>query len=244
MTAAPSSDLGVLLEGWRSLRRHPSALAGLVAVGTLLGAVGPLLQRFMPLPQEPAATYLIGAAGMLPMELYFLPRFLLRLDAEGPGHPQNPAEGWRETFEQRWLRTVVAKIGINVAIGIGILPFVLPGLFLLFAFGWAPLRVLLRGEPILVAMRESFALMRRSWRRAFLMVSAALTVTFFAAACLMAAGGLLLPSPEAWRTLAHPVPWLINAASVAVNVWLSTTLLAAYRRLESYSPPVSSSEDK
>jgi hypothetical protein len=244
MSPSPASDLAVLREGWLALQKRPAGFAGLVAVGMLLGAVGPLLQRLVNLPTDPTTSYLVGVAGLFPMELYFLPRFLLRLDAEGLGHPQNPAEGWRAAFEARWLRMVLAKVGINLAIGVGILPFILPGLFLLFAFGWAPMRVLLRGEPILVAMRESFALMRRSWRRAFLMVSAALTVTFFAAACLMAAGGLLLPSPEPWRTLAHPVPWLFNAASVAVNVWLSATLLATYQRLEGYSEPVPSSTER
>lgn len=246
MTRSPSSDLGVLREGWRALRRHPGTVAGLVAAGTLLGAVGPLLQRLAGLPSDPASSYLVGAAGMLPMELYFLPRFLLQVDAEGggPDRLENPAGAWRETFERRWLRTVAAKLGLDLALVLGFVPLVLPGLFILFAFGWAPMRVLLRGETVSVAMRESFALMRRAWRRAFLMVSAALAVTFFAAALFMAAAAFLMPSAEAWQDLANPVPWVLNAASVAVNAWLSATLLAAYRRLEAYPAPAPSSGGK
>ena len=242
MTSSPASDLGVLREGWRALARRPGTFAGLVVAGTLLGAVGPLLQRVAALPTDPLTSYMVGAAGMLPMELYFLPRLLIQLDAEGLNHPANPAEGWRETFEGRWLRTVLAKIGLDLATVVGFVPLILPGFFVLFAFGWAPMRVLLRGEPLLVAMRGSYALMRKSWRRAFLMVSAALSLTFFAAACLMALGGFLVPDAAAWKELTHPVPWLLNAASVAVNVWLSSTLLAAFQRLEGYEAPASSEE--
>lgn len=236
MSSPATSDLAALREGWGALARRPATFAALVAAGTLLGAVGPLLQRLAALPSDPASSYLVGAAGMLPMELYFLPRLLLRLDAEEGSHPLNPAGAWKETFEKRWLRTVGAKLGLDLALVLGFVPFILPGFLILFAFGWAPMRVLLRGEALPAALRGSFALMRQSWRRAFLMVSAALSVTFLAAACLMALASLVAPSAAEGRDLTHPATWILNAASVAVNVWLSSTLLATYRRLEAYAP--------
>ena len=244
MASTASSDLGVLRDSWRALAREPGAAGLLVLAGTLLGAVGPLLQRLLALPTDQTTTYLVGMAGMLPMELYFIPRFLLRLDATGLDHPANPAGSWHATFEERWLRTVLAKLGLDLAIVVGFIPFIVPALFVIFAFGWMPMRVLLRGENWRVAARESFALMRRGWRRAILMVSAALTLTFLVAAGLIVVGGLFLPSPESWNDLKHPLVWVFNGISVAVNVWLNATLLAAYQRLEAYSPAASSEESR
>ncbi len=231
MAASARADLGILAEGALGLLRRPAPTLGMLVIGTLLGAVGPLLQRWTGRSDD-SAFLLLSAAGMLPWELYFLPRFLARVDAEDIGHPANPAAEWRERFEQRWLRTLGAKVALNLAVGFGILAFLVPGLVILFAFGWTPYRVLLRGERLAEAMRASFAIMRQQWRRALLMACAACLVAFLALAGLLVVAAVLQPGGGP-LPLRSPARWILEAGSVAVSLWLSTALLAAYQRLES-----------
>jgi hypothetical protein len=235
MAPAPASDLGTLADGLRLLFRRPAAALAMLCVGTLLGSVGPLLQRWTGRADDPA--YLIlGIVGMLPWELYFLPRFLAGVDAEELGHPANPFAEWRDRFEERWFRTLAAKVALNLAIGFGLLALVVPGLLVLFCFGWAPYRVLLRGESLATAMRGSLAMMRQGWRRAMLMVCSAFLVAFSATLGLLAAASALHPSGGP-IPLGSPLRWVLEAVSVVINLWLSATLLAAYQRMERYSEP-------
>ena len=175
---------------------------------------------------------------MLPWELYLLPWFMAGLDAEVAGHPANPAAEWRSRFEERWLRTLAAKLALNLAVGIGMVALLVPGLLVLFAFGWAPYRVLLRGESLPVAMRGSLAMMRAGWRRALLMVCAAFLVAFTATLGLMAAAAMRTPSAGP-MPLTSPLRWVLEALSVGINLWLSATLLVAYQRLEGGSESTS-----
>ena len=56
------------------LAHSPGAALAMLVAGTLLAGVGPLLQRWTGRSDDPS--YLIlGMVGMLPWELYFLPRF-------------------------------------------------------------------------------------------------------------------------------------------------------------------------
>ena len=61
---------------------------------------------------------------------------------------------------------------LGLAFGVGFLLLLVPGLLVLMAFGWVPLRILLRGESLAQAARGSFQMMGRTWRRALLTVSA------------------------------------------------------------------------
>lgn len=235
MDAPRAADLGALLEGARMLLRRPRTVLALLAVGTLLGAVGPLLQRWTQRNDDPA--YLIlGMVGMLPWELYFLPRFLARADAETLGPSLNPAGEWRLRFEERWLRTLASKVALNLAVAFGLLALIVPGLLVLFAFGWAPYRVLLRGETLQVAMRASLAMMRLGWRRALLMVGAAFFVAFSATLCLLAVA-TALHAGTGPLPLRSPLRWILEALSVAISLWLSATLLVAFQKLEAYAEP-------
>lgn len=230
------TDLGVLAEGVRLLFRRPAAALVLLGAGLLLAGVGPLLQRWTGRGDD-AAYLILGMVGMLPWELYFLPRFLVRMDAEERGHPLNPTEGWQARFEQRWFPTLVAKVALNLAVGFGLIALVVPGLLVLFWFGWAPYRVLLRGEPLLLAMRASLAMMRAAWRRALLMVGAAFLLAFAASLGMAATVSAAHPAPGP-LPLTSPLRWTLEAVSVAISLWLSATLLAAFHRLEDYPEPV------
>lgn len=229
------TDLGVLVVGFRLLLRRPASAFVLLWVGILLGGVGPLLQRWTG-RNDDAAYMILGMVGMLPWELYFLPRFLVRLDAEERGHPRNPMEGWQVTFEQRWFLTLVAKMALNLAVAFGLIALVVPGLLVLFCFGWTPYRVLLRGESLAIAMRGSLAMMRAAWRRALLMVGAAFLLAFCASLGLAVAASAFHPA-RGPLPLTSPLRWIVEAASVAISLWLSATLLAAFHRIEPYSDP-------
>jgi hypothetical protein len=126
---------------------------------------------------------------------------------------------------------------LNLAVGLGLVALLVPGLLLLFAFGWTPYRVLLRGESIAVAMRGSLAMMRIAWRRALLMVCAAFLVAFTATLGLVAVSAAVAPGAGP-MPLTSPLRWALEAASVGINIWLSATLLAAFHRLENYSDSV------
>ena len=232
MESARGSDLAALVEGARMLLRRPMAALALIGTGTLLAGVGPLLQRWTGRSDDPS--YLIlGIVGMLPWELYLLPRFLAGVDARERDHPSNPAAEWRTRFEERWLRTLMAKAGLNLVVGFGLIALVVPGLLVLFAFGWVPLRVLLRGESVAAAMRGSMAMMRQAWRRAMLMVCAAFLVALIAILGLSAAASALHPGSGP-LPLGSPFRWILEALSMAINLWLSATVLAAFHRLETY----------
>lgn len=140
------SPLSLLWDGSKLALRHPWISLAICILGTGLSGLAPLLMVRGGLGDNPAIENLLLFVALLPLDMYFLPRLVLRLDAETLGHPKNPVDGWKEAFEARWLRAFGAKVLLGVAAGLGILMFILPGLAVLFCFGWAPMRVLLRGE--------------------------------------------------------------------------------------------------
>jgi hypothetical protein len=161
-----------------------------------------------------------------------------RLDAELRDAPGNPAGSWREVFEGRWLRAFLLRLGLSVAIGLGLLCFLIPGILVLTLFGWAPLRVLLRGDAPVPALRWSQTAMARQWPR---IVQAVLAMLLVALVYQIAAGWALdrlLPAvdpevgPGALLRLKHPAFWIFNLLGGALNLWLSCSLLALYHRLE------------
>lgn len=177
-------------------------------------------------------------AGLLPLEMYFIPRLQAQLDADLLDAPGNPATAWRDTFDHRWLKSFLARLAISVAIGLGLLLFLIPGILVLTLFGWAPLRMLLRGGGLLEALRWSQAAMARHWPR---IVQAVLAMLLVALVYQMAAGWALdrlLPAtgqdlgPGALLRLKHPALWVFNLLGGALNLWLSCALLALYHRLE------------
>lgn len=231
MESTPSRDLATLVDGTRHLwgRRRPAALVALA--GILLGAVGPGLHLLSGLPGDRDTATLLMAVGLLPMEIFFIPRFLLRLDAELGEAEGQASLDWRAAFEARWLRAFGAKLLLAALVALGIMALVLPALVVLLAFGWAPMRVLLRGERIGEALRGSVLLMRRAWRRAFLVVCAAFAIAFGLGIAVEVPLVLLAGEPKGLLALVHPALLLLRAVESVLSLWLSIVLLLLYRRL-------------
>ena len=234
------SPWSLLLDGTKLALRHPWISLAICILGTALGGLAPLLMVRGGLGDNPAIESLLFFVAMLPLDFYFLPRLALRLDAETLGHPKNPGDGWKEAFEARWLRAFGTKVLLGLAAGLGILLFILPGFVVLFCFGWAPTRVLLRGESIREACAGSLDLMRHLWPLA---VSRALLVLVVG----MALSGSMQYAIEAFHPLTgpeselvSPLFWCEQFLGSAVSVWTVTNLLVLYQKLESFPGEMSS----
>jgi hypothetical protein len=238
MATSPPSQLGALRDGFTLLRRHPGEALGLAVLAMVLAQFAPALELAAGVGPNLFYQPLFGFAALLPLEMYFIPRFQMQLDAETRDTSGNPANGWREAFDQRWLMTFLLRLGISVAVGLGLVLLLVPGILLLTLFGWAPLRMLLRGEGPLPALRWSQSAMVRHWPR---IIQAVLAMLLVALAYQMGASWLLdhlLPTPDpnlglaAMVRLKHPALWAFNLAGGALNLWISCALLALYQRLE------------
>lgn len=234
----PRSYLGALREGLSLLSRHPGLALGLAFLAMALAQLGPALELAAGVRPGFTVQAVFGFAGLLPLEMYFVPRLQARLDAEVRNAAGNPADAWRGTFDQRWVRAFLVRLGLSLAVGFGILLFIAPGLLILALFGWAPLRVLIRGEALPAALGWSRAAMARHWPR---VVQAVLAMALVVLTYQVAAGWSLerlLPStalgpvPPPLLRLRHPAFWVANLLGGAVNLWLSAALLALYHRLE------------
>ena len=250
MRSVPPSHLGCLREGITLLRRHPALTLGLALLAMLLGQLGPALELAAKAGASTVIQPLFGAVGLLPMEMYLLPRLQARLDAEALDQAKNRREGWVQTFDGRWLRTFGARMLLSLLAGVGLVLFILPGILVLTLFGWAPLRVLLRGDSLMDAFRWSQTTMARHWPR---VVQAVLAMAMVLLAYQMISTYALahvLPSvnqelgPDAWLRLRHPAFWILGFTSGLLNLWLTTSLLALYHRLEAaaQASPASSSK--
>jgi hypothetical protein len=238
MKPALPSHLGALLEGVHLLRRHPALSLGLAFLAMGLAQLGPALELAAGVGPSLIFQPIFGFAGLLPLEMYFIPRLQAQMDAETLDAVGNPQDGWQGAFDERWLRTFLARLGISVAVGLGLLLFLVPGIVLLTLFGWAPLRMLLRGDSLLVALRWSQSAMARHWPRIVQAVLGMMLVALIYQVGASYALDRLLPAtdpdlgPGALLRLKHPAFWIFNFAGGALNLWLSCSLLALYQRLE------------
>lgn len=234
------SPLSLLWDGSKLALRHPWISLAICILGTGLSGLAPLLMVRGGLGDNPAIESLLLFVALLPLDMYFLPRLVLRLDAETLGHPKNPVDAWKEAFEARWLRAFGAKVLLGVAAGLGILMFILPGLAVLFCFGWAPMRVLLRGESIREAYIGSLDLMRRLWPLAVSRTLLVLLVGIALSGSVQYAIETFHPLADPKSELLSPLFWGKQLLGSMVSVWTTTSLLALYQRLESFSDETSS----
>lgn len=232
------SHLGALREGLSMLRRHPGLSLGLTLLAMFLAELAPALELAAGVRPSLLIQALFGFVGMLPLEMYFIPRMQAQLDGETLNHPGNPSATWQTVFDGRWLKAFLARLGLSVAIGLGLVAFLIPGILVLTLFGWGPTRMLLRGDSLLESLRWSQAAMVRHWPR---VVQAVLAMLLVVVTYQMAAGWALdrlFPNldpdlgPGALLRLKHPAFWIFNLLGGAVNLWLSCALLALYHRLE------------
>ena len=233
MTNSAESDLDCLAEGARCLLRLPWATLGLATLGMLLAALAPLIQLRAGLPgNDPMVTSTVIFVAVFPLELYFIPRFLMELDAQKVGNPLNALTDWKVRFEERWAKSFLAKLLLGVAAGMGLACLLLPGILVLLAFGWVPLRVLLRGESLLEAARGSLRTMAVAWRR-MLFIASALIVVYLTLGLLVGfAQDCVLPDPTLRQRMLHPAIYLGNFIASLLSVWLSASFLALFQRLE------------
>jgi len=226
------SPFSLIATGFRQLRRHPFLSLGIALLGALLSALGPLLQMKLGMPDDPITELALRAAAVLPLELYFVPRFLAFLDAETTGHPHNLPSDWKEHFERRWLKAFGIRILLMLAVGGGFAMLVLPGLLLLTIFGWAPLRVLLRGDSFLLAARNSATLMAKAWpgviRAALLFLGCYLPQMLGLGWALQR----LVPEPSPWQRLVHPAIWIAHFLGGLLDLLISSSFLALYLAVE------------
>jgi hypothetical protein len=203
-----------------------------------LAQLGPALELAAGAGPNPLFQPIFGFVALLPLEMYFIPRLQAQLDAETLNIAGNPVASWRETFDGRWLRTFLARLGLSVAIGLGLLLFLVPGIAILTLFGWAPMRMLLRGEGLAEALRWSRLAMARHWPRIVQAVLAMMLVTLAYQVGASWALDRFLPAtdpdlgPGALLRLRHPAFWVFNLTGGILNLWLSCSLLALYQRLE------------
>lgn len=232
MPERSASPIALFTTAFGHLRRHSALTFGIAALAALLSALGPLLQIRLGLPGDPITELALRGVCVLPLELYFVPRLMAQLDAEALNHSENPEAQWQERFEDRWLKAFGARILLYLLCGIGLAMFVVPGVVVLALFGWAPLRVLLRGESLLQALRGSLALMVKTWPQVLRGASAILASYLL---LLIAIGwGLqhLLPDPTPWQRLTHPLIWGVQTFSGLMELFLSTCFLALYHAVE------------
>jgi hypothetical protein len=238
MRTPPPSHLGALCEGILLLRRHPVLAVGLCVLAMALAQLGPALELAAGAGPNPLLQPIFGFAGLLPLEMYFIPRLQARLDAETLNTPGNPSAEWSGSFDTRWLRTFLARLGLSLAIGLGLLLFLVPGVVILTLFGWAPMRMLLRGDALLPALRWSQSAMARHWPRIVQAVLAMVLVALVYQVGASWAMDRLLPAgdpslgPGALLRLKHPAFWVFNLLGGVLNLWFSCALLALYQRLE------------
>jgi len=238
MTTSPQTDLASLKEGTRYLTRRPLAVLGISALGMVLAALAALLQIRAGLPEDPLVDAALTFASLLPLELYFIPRFLIAADAGSGDNPLNAPGEWRLRFEERWLRAFWGKAALALATGLGLSLFIFPGLVVLMAFGWVPLRILLRGEALAQAARGSLEMMARAWRRVLLATSA-MAMVYLSGIVLLSYGvGFWVEDPSVRVRLTHPLIWAGNFVGSLLSLWLSACLLALFRRVETAPPLV------
>jgi hypothetical protein len=236
MTTSAKTDLSSLKEGTLLLIRRPGPSLGIAVFGMLLAALAPLLQLHAGLPDEPGVEMLLTFAVLLPLDLYFIPRFLIAADALDGQNPLNPPEDWRRRFEERWLRACFGKALLAVAIMLGLILAIFPGLLVWLAFGWTPLRILLRGESLVQAARGSYRMMVRAWQRILLSFTAVMIIYLAVFLALNMLVDLTVPDPTIQVQLTHPLIWAGNFLGSLLNLWVSACLLALYRRVEGTAP--------
>lgn len=240
MRPSPFRDLRLLWEGLSRLTARPGIFLGMTLLSTAFLALSPLLRVRLHLPADQGGDMGAQIVAMLPLEIYALPRLLAYLDAQTRGHEGNPKATWQETFESRWWRSTLARLSFFILFAIGIASCVVPGLFVLLAFGWAPTRILLRGDGLREGFRGSARLMLRAWPRVVFIV----LVTYFLQVLLVApfvsvraSSGL---SIDSYRSLGY---WGQAFLTGALGIWFSSVLLALFQAVEE-APGADSAPDQ
>lgn len=223
-------------EALSRLKRYPGWIVIIAVLSALLSAFGSWLQVRWNLGGDQLTEPLLRMVAILPLEIYFLPRLMAGLDAEALNRPENPWQQWSERFEERWLRAFAARMLLYLLCGLGLTLCIVPGLVVLLLFGWAPHRVLLRGDGVLQGFRWSLHLMARQWPAALRAALGPLLI--YTALLLGLALGLqvLVPDLTPWQRLTHPTVWVIQSLAGLLDLWLTAFFLSLYQAMEKRAP--------
>ncbi len=235
--APPRSQSGALADGFRFLAKRPGWTLGLLILGMALGQLGPALEILLKADQNPLMGMALAWAAVLPMELYFIPRWISWLDADLVKDAANPMERWPGLFDQRWLRAFGAGLAVQILGGIGLVVFIIPGVIVFTLAGFAPMRILLRGESFPDALRWTARAMARHWPRVVQAALSILLLVFAGALGLALAQNAVFArfgadGPDAWTRLKHPMAWASQALGTLTLLWMSAAFLSLYQRLE------------
>jgi len=211
---------------------YPAWTLGLVLLATLLSIGAAALTKHLGLSDQLQADdisgilqrSLISIAVLFPLELYFLPRWVLAMDAFKPGESGNSKENWKQLFEERWGKVFLARILVTTAYSIGFFLCLIPGFIILLYFGWTPWRVLLRGESISTAAKAVSKSMALLWPQVIVAVGTILLIIIVlsevAAQAIAPLGGA-----HAWQ--------ISNLFNQFLIIWMNAALLALYQWMES-----------
>jgi len=211
---------------------HPAWTSGLVILAVFLSIGATSLSKHLGLPDQPQADDMVGMfqrslvnlTVLLPLELYFIPRWILATDVFTPTETRTSKETWKQLFEERWGKVFLARILVAVVSSIGFMLCLVPGFLILMYFGWTPWRVLLQGESISVAAKTSLRNMALLWPQVIMAVAAILLILF--------AGNELAHRVSA--LLGHGVGWhFSNVFSQLSIIWMNAALLGLYQWIES-----------
>jgi len=211
---------------------HPAWTLGLVALAVLLSFAAAHLSRRLGLPESPPPEDIVGVlqlslvnlAVLFPLELYFIPRWVLATDALTPGESRTSKELWKKLFEERWGKVFLARILVAVAASIGFMLCIAPGFIVLMYFGWTPWRVLLQGEPIQIAAKTSVRNMALLLPHVMIAVTAILLILLVSNE-LVARASVLLGHGPGWN--------FSNVFSQFSVIWMNAALLGLYQWMES-----------
>ena len=216
---------------------HPAWTLGLVTLAVLLSFGAAYLSKRLGLPDQPSTDDIAGIlqlsllnlAVLFPLELYFIPRWVLAADALTPGESRTSKEAWKQLFEERWGRVFLARVLVAVVSSIGFMLCLVPGFIILLYFGWTPWRVLLQGEPISIAAKTSARNMALLWPHVIVAIAAILLI-------LLAVSELAARAPAVLGDgLGRHFSVVLSQLSI---IWMNAALLGLYQWMESVLRPI------
>ncbi|HEU4952089.1 MAG TPA: hypothetical protein VFT46_09045, partial [Holophagaceae bacterium] len=158
----PRTETSALVDGARFLLRRPGWTLGLLALGTLLGQLGPALAQLAHAGNSPLIQAFLTIMASIPMLFIFVPRWVARLDADIRNHPANAADQWPGAYDRRWWPAAVSAALIFFFSWLGC-ALIFPGAVLLALMGFVPTRMLLRGDTFKPSLQWNATAVARHW---------------------------------------------------------------------------------
>jgi hypothetical protein len=225
-------DFTSIAEGTRFLTNRLGTTLAIATLGMILASLAVFLQIYTGLSSHYLVEVVLFIVSLLPLEMYFIPRFLMYVDAQVIESPQNTLGELELRFKERWLRALGGKMLLAVATHAACRLFAPLGAIVLMAFGWVPMRILLRGESLVRAAKGSLDMMSRTWQKTFLVVIVVKIICLTAIGITFFAVDFFIKEPTARQRLAHPAVWISHFIGSTLSLWLSACFLSLYHEIE------------